>query len=149
MHQIEHRQHAHWLPNLGLSSCEGIVQHCWILEESEGPSWSSTGWMCKKEWSRKNTLGNSSIILRGCHWGGPPESHIKLTGKSCLKWPCTQMGVNDVQLLKKQWFRWASQIVCVLCIDKRASHFYATAGMVPLSGTIDKLPNYLGKLMAF
>ena len=38
------RQHASWLPNgLIMSSCEGIVQLCWILAEKEGPSCSSTG----------------------------------------------------------------------------------------------------------
>ena len=32
--QIEHRQHASRLPyGIGRSSCEGIVQQCWILAE--------------------------------------------------------------------------------------------------------------------
>ena len=129
MRQIEHRQHANRLHNgLGRSSCEGIVHLCWILAENEGPSCSSTGWERKQEWFRENTKGTSSIILKGCHWGRPPELHIKLTGRSCLKRQCTHMGFNNVKLIAYQWFSWASQIVCVLCIDKRASCFYASAG---------------------
>ena len=123
-------QHASRLLNgLGRSSCEGIVRRCWILAEKEGPSCSSMGWERKNEWSRTNTKGTSSIISKGCHWGRPPESHIKLTGRSCLKQQCTHMGFNNVELINYQWFSWASRIVCVLCIDGRASCFYASAGM--------------------
>jgi hypothetical protein len=84
------------LPNgLGRGSFEGIVRLRWILAENEGPSCLSTGWERKKLWSWKNTEGTSSIILMGCHWGRPPKSHIKLTGRSCLKRQCTHMGFDN------------------------------------------------------
>ena len=126
------RQHASWLPNgLSMSSCEGIVWLYWILAENKGPLCSSMGWECKKEWSRTNTEGTSSIISKRCHWGRPPKSHIKLTGRSCFKRQCTHMGFNNAELINYQWFSWASRIVCVLCIDGRASCFYASAGTIP------------------
>jgi len=100
------------------SSCEEIVHLCWILAENEGPLCSSMGWECKNGWSQTNTEGTSSIISKGCHWERPPKSHIKLTGRSCLKRQCTHMWFNNVELINHQWFSWALQIVCVLCIDK-------------------------------
>jgi hypothetical protein len=82
---IKHRQHASWLPNgLGRRSCEGIVRPCWILMENKGPLCSSTGWEPKNEWSRTNTKGTSRIISKGCHWGRPTKSYIKLTGRVVL-----------------------------------------------------------------
>ena len=69
------------------------------MAENKGPWCSSMGWECKKEWSRENTEGTSSIISKGCHWGRPPQSHIKLTRRSRLKRQCTHMGFNNIELI--------------------------------------------------
>ena len=55
--------------------------------------------------------GNSSIISKGCHWSRHRESHIKLTGRNCLKHQCI---FNNVELINYQWFSWVSRIVCVV-----------------------------------
>ena len=56
-------------------------------------------WAESVKTSETNTKGTSSIFLKGCCSGRPPESHIKLTRRSCLKWQCTHMGFDNVEFL--------------------------------------------------
>ncbi len=58
-----------------------------------------------------------------------PPNHISNWPKAgFLKQLCTWIGINIVELMNQHRFRWASGIVCILCIDKQTSGFYTTAG---------------------
>ena len=76
---MKHWQHASWLRNgLGQSSCEGIVQQCWILVENKGPL------ACQPpESAKKGDCGKTcklvQVLFRGDVVEVDPPNHISIS----------------------------------------------------------------------